>query len=316
MERPPTSELRARLGAATAELPEGEWAWEASASAGRMAAWSLRGAREVRLCVFERAAQASRLEACWGMLRAGGDAPELLPEVLASDASETRGWALVRIASGRPAAAAWDVASPDERVRLARQIGALVGEVQGRVASKRYGEVEASEGGTFLTWSAKLNALLTRHRAQAELLPAGDRRDVIELGLEHLERQLRVFHPRADATLVTRALTLDHVWVNEAGGVLDCVGWLAMDEAVLAPGEYDFAYLFWLDRFEGDARLIGAFYQGYGMARTMDVRRRERVYRTLVALDVLLGSRWVAPEVKAQVEQGSEACLDKLRVWS
>jgi aminoglycoside/choline kinase family phosphotransferase len=110
---------------------------------------------------------------------------------------------------------------------------------------------------------------------------------LVQDALDALYRELRTFHPRSQAHLVTRNLQLSNILVTYDRGVAEFSGLIDFHGALLAPGEIDFGLLFWSDAIEGSEPMISAFYDGYGMARTMDVKRREAVYRKIAAVRVV-----------------------------
>jgi len=81
----------------------------------------------------------------------------------------------------------------------------------------------------------------------------------------------------------------EHVWVDpDSREVLALTGF---EHACFLPREADIAFLLWIDGIGRDDALTRAFYKGYGAARTMDVQRRERFYRRLVAFQALFGMK-------------------------
>lgn len=120
--------------------------------------------------------------------------------------------------------------------------------------------------------------------------------------LDHLARvigdlrhELASFHPRNAPTLCHGSLSLDHIWID--GGEVS--GLTGFQFAAQVPREADIAYLLWIGGLD-DELLVRRFYEGYGSARTMDVQRRERFYRRLVALQALFKAKG---EVSATTEQ-------------
>ena len=120
------------------------------------------------------------------------------------------------------------------------------------------------------------------------------RRDFADETVEQLSKsiadmrhELSSFHPRTPPSVVHGKVSFRHVWVDRSGR--EIVGLTGFDRASYLPREADIAYLLWIEGFGAHDRLTRAFYQGYGAARTMDVQRRERFYRRLVAFEALFG---------------------------
>lgn len=104
-----------------------------------------------------------------------------------------------------------------------------------------------------------------------------------------VRHELSAFHPRNPSCICHGRLSLQHVWVDDAGR--EIVGLTGFEGAALLPREADVAFLLWLDGIGADEQLARAFYRGYGAARTMDVQRRERFYRRLVSFQALFGAK-------------------------
>ncbi|MEZ4459668.1 MAG: phosphotransferase [bacterium] len=101
-----------------------------------------------------------------------------------------------------------------------------------------------------------------------------------------IRHELASFHPRSPTTLVHGKLDFSHIWVDENGRSV--VGLTSFDACAILPAEVDLAWLLWIKDFEADD-LARSLYRGYGAARTMDVQRRERFHRRLVAFHALYG---------------------------
>ena len=112
--------------------------------------------------------------------------------------------------------------------------------------------------------------------------------EALSSAIADLRHELSAFHPRNPACLCHGRLDFEHIWVDEAGR--EVVGITGFECAAQVPREADIAFLLWIVGI-GDERMIRAFYQGYGAARTMDVQRRERFYRRLVAFQALFGAK-------------------------
>lgn len=207
-----------------------------------------------------------------------------VPVLLAS--GETLGfhWTLGQRRGDANLADIWEGQSASERGRLMREIGVVVRQLHDLTASSRHGEMEEGDSNSYLTWSALLTRKLERSRAWYLGLPASALRDAALIGVADLFSELRHFHPRSAAMLVTRDLHLDNLTVTTTHGLAEVEGIVDFDYAGYAPGEVDLGHLLWFEGVDGDDALLSAFYDGYGLARTMDVRRREVVYRTLAAL--------------------------------
>lgn len=116
-----------------------------------------------------------------------------------------------------------------------------------------------------------------------------EQRLMLKERLGDLRHELSAFHPRHPAVVTHGALGRDHLWVSRTGQ--EIVGLTGFEHARYLPAEADNAHLLWIEGLARNDALVRAFYQGYGAARTMDVQRRERFYRRLVAFDVLCAAR-------------------------
>ena len=102
-----------------------------------------------------------------------------------------------------------------------------------------------------------------------------------------MRHELSAFHPRTPPSFCHGKLSLRHVWVDTAGR--EVVGLTGFDHAAWLPREADLAQLLWIEGLGAEETASRALYQGYGAARTMDVQRRERFFRRLVAFEALVG---------------------------
>lgn len=117
--------------------------------------------------------------------------------------------------------------------------------------------------------------------------------EALTTAIGDLRHELSAFHPRNPPSLSHGRLGLEHVWLDESGR--EVVGLTGFEHAAQIPREADIAYLLWIAGIGSDDLLVRAFYAGYGAARTMDVQRRERFYRRLVALQALFGGKGEVP---------------------
>ncbi len=182
-----------------------------------------------------------------------------------------------------------------ERARLiARAIGQTARKLHEVDVPAEFGDV--LEGGhlerdgtlgrwkTFNGYCAHHLERFAEHVRHAEVGDATRARLLTSIG--DLRNQLSAFHPRHPPSLNHGRLIPAHLWVDSSGR--DVVGLTGFSRARLLPSEADLAPLLWLYGLGDDDALVRAFYSGYGAARTMDLQRRERFYRRLVALEALV----------------------------
>lgn len=144
------------------------------------------------------------------------------------------------------------------------------------------------EGGTrWLTFNGYVAAQFERFAEDVRTLDVDDTvASQILQAIGQIRQELASFHPRSPTTLVHGKVDPRHVWVDEQGRSV--VGLTGFETCALLPAEIDLAWLLWIKGFEVDD-LARSLYRGYGAARTMDVQRRERFYRRLVAFHALYG---------------------------
>ena len=131
------------------------------------------------------------------------------------------------------------------------------------------------------------------HGHLSEWLGRQDERheEVVRLGAMALRHELRAFHPTTPCVLTHGAIGAQSVWVDEQTMEVSALcGW---GEARVLPRAAEFAYLVGMEQgFEGlGPRALKQLYASYGMARTMDMERRERFFLKVVIMEVLCGVR-------------------------
>lgn len=188
-------------------------------------------------------------------------------------------------------------ALPSASVTL-EQVGGLMRKLHSLAApARRFGDVlEASASTTTFNGyvAARLEVVL---EALQHHTPSGASRQAL---LEHvggLRHELSAFHPRYPASLIHGSPRPENFWVNMQGEVVALTGF---QDAAFLPPEVDTAYLIWMANLIEHDALLRAFYKGYGAARTMDVQRRGRFYRRLLALETLAGKRQRPPNVSTE----------------
>lgn len=144
------------------------------------------------------------------------------------------------------------------------------------------------EGGTrWLTFNGYVAAKFERFAEDVRTLDVDDTvAGEILNAIGQIRQELASFHPRSPTTLVHGKVDPQHIWVDPQGRSV--VGLTGFETCALLPAEVDLAWLLWIKGFEVDD-LARYLYRGYGAARTMDVQRRERFYRRLVAFHALYG---------------------------
>jgi aminoglycoside phosphotransferase (APT) family kinase protein len=207
-------------------------------------------------------------------------------------------WVLVEHPEGAPAPDALGVTSVEQLdLPRAREVASEVGEVLRKVhtvPSEKYcGDVLGDEplsAGKFLTFSGYVAHQLERFaenlRVQSFSEPEMER---LQKSIADLRHELSAFHPRNPSGYCHGRPALEHVWLDQTGRSV--VGLTGFDYAALLPREADLAYILWIGNFGRREAVARAFYDGYGAARTMDVQRRERFYRRLVAFQALFGQK-------------------------
>ncbi len=211
------------------------------------------------------------------------------PDPLAAGGDASSSWLIAQAPPDAPLLAIrWPHLTPAARRETLARLGAALAALHARCRASRHGALDAG-GPSFLAWNTLLTRRLDHLRPAVAAAPAGRAQKAAHAALDALRREVRHVHPSVGATLVLRSFQPDLLALpDDAPPAL--LGALDLSRAELAPGEIDFGPLLWFTCIEGDDGLIDAFYEGYGLARTMDVRRRERVYRALAALDWIAGA--------------------------
>ena len=121
--------------------------------------------------------------------------------------------------------------------------------------------------------------------------------EALRLGAMALRHELRAFHPATTCVLTHGALSVWSVWVwEETMEVSALCGW---GEARVLPRAAEFAHLVGIDQVFGTLgqRALRQLYGSYGMARTMDMERKERFFWRVLALEMLRGVREMPPHL-------------------
>lgn len=234
----------------------------------------------------------------------GGTPVEMVPKVLSAAPEE--GWVLLEDISGRPARR-----EDDARV-LARGIGRALQQVHSvPAAGVMVGDLLEHPEGLAVRWrtfsgyvAAKLEQALHKLDVHSKHI-ADEVRETLRAHMGELREQLSAFHPRLPVSLVHGQPSWVHAWVDEAGR--EVVALTGFERAARLPAEVDIAMVLWTDGLAKDDALVQALYQGYGSARTMDMQRRERFYRRLVALDILVSGRDVGWRYEELLRMASPA---------
>ena len=149
---------------------------------------------------------------------------------------------------------------------------------------------DAADGGE--RWStfngfaaARLESHLESVNHDATLSP--EQRDELLRAMDDLRHELSAFHPRYPAVWCHGAPGAHALYTPAEGRQLTAL--CGFGHSMLLPGEWDLACALFLDGLIEHDRLVRSFYRGYGAARTMDMQRRERFFRRLVALEALYG---------------------------
>ncbi len=200
------------------------------------------------------------------------------------------GWVAMQRPEGVPATELLEGPSVDPL--LAASLGKTLRKLHNLPAPSECGDVlEQLDGGaqarwlTFSGWVAHRLEIVSESLRGLELDEETSAR--LAATIADMRHELSAFHPRTPPSIVHGGPGLAHVWVDATGReVLALTGF---GRAGLLPREADLAYLLWLEDYGTDDTVARALYQGYGAARTMDVQRRERFYRRLVALEAIVG---------------------------
>lgn len=219
-----------------------------------------------------------------------------VPERLASGP----GWLLVRQPPGRPLMEVLPEFEGHRAMVVLEHLGQVLRKLHQLPCEPFCGDIADPEAGgeRWLTFSGYVAHQLEWFSENLRRRTFSDH-DVEFLGtaIADLRHELSAFHPRNPACLCHGKLDLSHVWLDEGGR--EVVGLTGFEFAAQTPREADLAYLLWVGGVGRDDRLARALYDGYGAARTMDVQRRERFYRRLVAFQALFEAKG---EVSATTE--------------
>lgn len=207
----------------------------------------------------------------------------VVPEVLESGP----GWCLLQNISGTPLAARM---KPGDAIppNIAQELGEIVRKLHSTnlTGESVFGD-PLPEGPRWLTFNGYVAAQFERFAEDVRRLALDDELTTgIVQAIGQVRQELASFHPRSPTTLVHGKIDPEHVWVDGHGRSI--VGLTGFDTCAFLPAEVDLAWVLWLEDFDG-ADLARPLYRGYGAARTMDVQRRERFYRRLVAFHALYG---------------------------
>lgn len=170
---------------------------------------------------------------------------------------------------------------------LAQDLGEILRKLHSTNVSQSsvFGDVLA--GPRWLTFNGYVAAQFERFAEEVRRLDIDDATtSKIMQAIGLIRHELASFHPRSPTTLVHGKVDFAHVWVDANGRGI--VGLTGFDSAAILPAEFDLVWLLWMRDFEAD-ELARSLYRGYGAARTMDVQRRERFHRRLVAFHALYG---------------------------
>jgi len=207
---------------------------------------------------------------------------------------DVEGTPLSELAEGRGVDVLEAVGSPG--ARIVEGVGSLLRKLHNIPARDTFGDVlsseekqtdEPSQWLTFNGYVAAQLEYLSEHLRRRGL--PDETLEELSTSIADMRHELASFHPRNPASLTHGHLSLEHVWVDpDSREVLALTGF---EHACFLPREADIAFLLWIDGIGRDDALTRAFYKGYGAARTMDVQRRERFYRRLVAFQALFGMK-------------------------
>lgn len=206
-------------------------------------------------------------------------------------------WLLVEHPDGSPVPEVLGADVRDLSLRRAKTLAADVGEVMRKLhavpTEKFCGDVLGDEDGSdgrFLTFSGYVAHQLERFAENLRTQSFSEEEvGRLQTSIAELRHELSAFHPRNPSGYVHGRPGVEHVWLDPSGR--EVVGLTGFDHAALLPREADLAYILWVDGLGADDHVARAFYDGYGAARTMDVQRRERFFRRLVAFQVLFGQK-------------------------
>lgn len=235
--------------------------------------------KDALLYTYETELTAAR---CAAAHRTAGEQMFAIPELLESGP----GWLLVEQPEGTPMTELG--ALQGERARpIVESIGSMLRKLHQIPVAPFCGDIadELDGGERWLTFSGYVAHHLewfNEHLRKRDFEEPDA--EALNAATADLRHELSAFHPRNPACLCHGRLAFEHIWVDEAGR--EVVGLTGFECAAQIPREADIAHLLWIAGV-GEDQLIRSFYEGYGAARTMDVQRRERFYRRLVAFQAL-----------------------------
>lgn len=150
------------------------------------------------------------------------------------------------------------------------------------------GDVLEDSATRWLTFNGYVAAHFERYSEDVRKLDIDDAtvRKVVE-HIGEMRHELASFHPRSPSSLVHGRLSFDHIWVDTHGR--EVVGLTGFEHASYLPPEADLAWILWIEGLGYEPTWLRSLFRGYGAARTMDVQRRERFYRRLMAFRGLFG---------------------------
>lgn len=210
-------------------------------------------------------------------------------------------WVLVEDVPGVPAKVYLQSHGAQARKNLVRELGKLSRKLHAAPSDHRCGDIlEEEVAAHWLTFSGYVAARLEAFAEQMRHLQFDDTEvEHLAIAIGDLRHELAAFHPRNPTVFVHGRLSFDHVWVDETRG--EIVGLTGLERSAFLPAEADLAFLLWIEGVGSDDGLTRALYDGYGAARTMDVQRRERFFRRLVAFESLFGRKGAVPRSRAEL---------------
>lgn len=251
--------------------------------------------------------------AAWVHARAGSEL-FVIPDLLRSGP----GWIVVEPPPGEPASDHIDVEAgfdglASARFEVAASLGHALRKLHNLPPPAGCGDVlDDTTGGAqtrWLTFSGWVAHQL--ERVAESLRTRGYDDDTVKsllTSISDLRHELSAFHPRTPPGIVHGRIGIADLWLDAAGR--EVVALTGFGRARLVPREADIAYLLWIEDLGTDEKLARAFYGGYGAARTMDVQRRERFYRRLVAFEALAGMLGDVPRSRDELVTLTGAQLD------
>lgn len=235
------------------------------------------------LYVFEDPAQAARM--AWAHKPDRAAQLFSVPELI----NEGEGWCLIEGINGVTIA---DLQARSSDTVVTQQLARELGEVMRKLHSTNlstssvFGDTLPA-GPRWLTFNGYVAAQFERFAEDVRTLNVDDATaSAILSSVGQIRQELASFHPRSPTTLVHGKIDFQHVWVDEHARTVVAI--TGFDTAMILPAEVDLAWLLWIRDFDSQD-LARALYRGYGAARTMDVQRRERFFRRLVAFHALYG---------------------------